>query len=220
MPDIHNHMNVVGHHHPRLEPISFSIVGSQEIFDRPGHRRPAQPAFTVTPIEPRFQLPAPNRMVRLPQDRLPLASALHRKGIIQHESDELRYVRRVKVRQVSPFVPAEKAAACSRQVRPVMPLPFCFNKFQELGIVWPTRRRLRVRLGHWVQIAPVHRGRKPERQQREAARRARSAAFRLQERAKTPATPEPIPTRPGVSRFCSLKAALRWRLGRFFALPR
>jgi len=135
-------MNVIRHDDPRLHPIIAAIGFEQYVLDEFRHVPTPKPTLPVTAIQPRFELPALCRIVRLAQNHLPFGALRRRKGIAELKRNELRNTRRVEVRQVTALMPAVKSFF--QFFDGWFPIPFAFgaDQFEQVDI-------LRQRAADW-----------------------------------------------------------------------
>ena len=99
-------MKVVGHDHPRAEPIPLRVVEPERLLHQRRNFRPAQMAFAPALIQILLKLPAAVKVVLDLQHPFPFGTQGGRKGIGEAKGHELREPGFVAVRQVTAFIPA------------------------------------------------------------------------------------------------------------------
>ena len=114
----------------------MSISFTQNLLNECRHFPLPKPALAVTAIQPRFKFLTLRGIVRLVKNRFPFYTARHGKGIVELKRNELRDIRRVKMRQKSALMPAAKAFLQFGDGWFPIPLTFGPDEFKQAKILW------------------------------------------------------------------------------------
>ncbi len=100
-PQLHKDVDVIGHYHPRRQPITLAVEAQQHLLDGSRRARVFEHALAVAEIEIRFEFRALLPVVFDLKQRRPLVPAGRRHRVGQPERHHLQRAGLVVVRQVA-----------------------------------------------------------------------------------------------------------------------
>lgn len=136
---MHQRMNVIRHYTPSKQFIVFVMKMKHGVLGNLGDSRITQMTFTDTTVEILLQFCALFPIIFNLEERFPLGAPRDRHGISQAKGDELNQTRKITMRQIAAFMPAEEAQGlffiCQRTERFVFPFDKLAKIFA-LGSRW------------------------------------------------------------------------------------
>jgi hypothetical protein len=129
------HMNMIGHDHPRPEIVLNGVTKPQRVLDQLRNVGTPQVTFATSFVQISLQFKHPLAILLNPQQRLPLAPQFFRKCIRKSERHELDQPRFVAMRQITVLVPATKPTLHVFRGERMRPLTLAAHQVTNAGII-------------------------------------------------------------------------------------